>query len=208
MSEFVLYGRAESGNCYKPALMLALCNADWRCELVHFPFLDHGLKAKDLVHLNEMGEIPILDHRGQIFTQTGVILDYLAEHFGKFGYNNEHERREILRWLLLDNHKISANLVSLRYLLRFTPDAHESVIRYVQQRCLDALAILNQRLENHQYVTLDRPTIVDISICGYLYFTDEIDLDWTLFVHISRWLNDIKTLPGWQHPYDLLPRSL
>ena len=37
-----------------------------------------------------------------------MILDYLALRFNKFGWTNEDERREILRWLLWDNHKLTS----------------------------------------------------------------------------------------------------
>ena len=44
-----------------------------------------------------MGEAPMLGHRGARLTQSGVILDYLAQSLGRFGPNDETERREILR---------------------------------------------------------------------------------------------------------------
>ena len=47
-------------------------------------------------------------------TRSGVILDYLAERFGKFGWAGEDERREILRWLLWDNHKLTSYVATLR----------------------------------------------------------------------------------------------
>ena len=51
----------------------------------------------------------------------------------------------------------------------------------------------------------DRPTIADISMCGYLYFDDEIGLDWEQYPHVDAWLQRIKQLPNWKHPYDLMP---
>jgi glutathione S-transferase len=47
-----------------------------------------------------MGEVPVLLHREVRLTQSGVILDYLAEKLGKFGPTDAAERCEILRWLL------------------------------------------------------------------------------------------------------------
>ena len=36
MPEFTLYGFSESGNSYKPALMLELCKADWEIRRVAY----------------------------------------------------------------------------------------------------------------------------------------------------------------------------
>ena len=41
------------------------------------------------------GEIPVLDHRGLKLTQSGIILDYLSQHFGVYGGTTPEERREI-----------------------------------------------------------------------------------------------------------------
>ena len=36
MTEYVLYGFGESGNSYKPALMLELCRLDWDLKYVDY----------------------------------------------------------------------------------------------------------------------------------------------------------------------------
>ena len=42
-------------------------------------------------------------------------------------------------------------------------------------------------------------------MCGYLYWPDEIGIDMAPYPAIRRWLDDIKALPGWEHPYTLMP---
>ena len=65
--------------------------------------------------------------------------------------------------------------------------------------------MLNQHLEGRDFAAADRPTIADFSMCGYLYFDDEIGLDWADYPNVKAWLDRIKALPGWQHPYDMMP---
>ena len=53
----------------------------------------------------------------------------------------------------------------------------------------------------------DRPTIADISLCGYL-FSPEEESGYKVavsFPAIDAWLQRIRDLPGWAHPYDILP---
>ena len=51
-------------------------------------------------------------------SQSGVILDYLAEKTGQFA---GADRREVLRWVLWDNHKLSSQVGALRFLMNFLP---------------------------------------------------------------------------------------
>src|ERR1700741_4332338 len=107
MAEYTLYCFPQSGNCYKAALMLQLCGADWKPRFVDF-FNGETRTPEYRAKVNEMGEVPVLEHDGGRLAQSGVILDYLASHFGKFGWRDEAERREILRWILWDNHKLTS----------------------------------------------------------------------------------------------------
>ncbi|MHA1522854.1 MAG: hypothetical protein ACTSY1_00455 [Alphaproteobacteria bacterium] len=47
--------------------------------------------------------------------------------------------------------------------------------------------------------------MADISLCGYLFWPDEFGVSWDDYPNIAPWLERIKALEGWVHPYDLLP---
>ncbi|MEM7635559.1 MAG: glutathione S-transferase N-terminal domain-containing protein, partial [Pseudomonadota bacterium] len=107
MAEYQLYCFGESGNAYKAALMLELCGADWEPHFVDF--FNGETRTDDYrAKVNEMGEVPVLLHGDRKLIQTGVMLEYLATTFGKFGWDNDDERREILRWMYFDNHKFTS----------------------------------------------------------------------------------------------------
>ena len=132
MAEYRLYCFAQSGNAYKAALMLQLCGADWEPRFVDF--FNGEQRTPEFRRLNEMGEVPVLEHGDLRLTQSGVILDYLAERFGKFGWASEDERREILRWLLWDNHKLTSYVATLRFLLRFMKTGETPVTEFLRGR--------------------------------------------------------------------------
>ena len=50
-------------------------------------------------------------------------------------------------------------------------------------------------------------TIADLSMVGYLYYGDELTVPLGNFAHIRAWMDRIKALPGWKHPYDIMPRA-
>ena len=46
-----------------------------------------------------------------------------------------------------------------------------------------------------------------MSLCGYLYYPAE-ESGYPMaprFPHIAAWLDRLRALPGWAHPYDILP---
>ena len=203
MTEYKLYCFAQSGNAYKLALMLNLCGADWTPRFVDF--FNGETRGEEFRNINPMGEVPVLDHQGKILTQSGVGLDYLAGTFGKFGAANAEEQEEIWRWILFDNHKLTANIATYRFLLRFAKTGETAVTDFLKGRMKAALTVLNGHLDGKSFVAADRPTIADLSLAGYLFWPEEFDVSWQDFPSIEPWLKRIQNLPGWVHPYELMP---
>jgi glutathione S-transferase len=203
MADFRLYCFAQSGNAYKAALMLNLCGADWEARFVDY--FNGETRTPEFREINAMGEVPVLEHQGRRWSQSGVILDFLAARFGRFGWQDEDQRREILRWLLWDNHKLTSYIGTLRFLLRFQKTGESQVTEFLRSRVDTNLALLERQLTGRAFVTGERPSIADLSICGYLYWPDEFGVAWADYPNIEAWLARIAALPGWVHPYQLMP---
>jgi glutathione S-transferase len=201
--EYALYCFAQSGNAYKPALMLELAGADWSPRFVDY--FGGETRTPEYRAINVMGEVPVLEHRGHRHSQSGVILDYLASTLGQFGPDGDDERREILRWLLFDNHKLTSYTATYRFLRAFVANANAAVVAEFGGRAKAAWSVLDAHLDGRRYVVGDRLTIADLSLCGYLFFDDEIGVDWSDYPHVRAWLSRIAALPRWKHPYGLMP---
>jgi len=204
MAEYTLYCFAQSGNAYKPALMLALCGADWAPRWVDF-FNGETRTPEYRSNVNEMGEVPVLEHRGRRFSQSGVILDYLSSTLGRYGWKDEDERREIMRWILWDNHKLTANIATLRFFVQFMKTGETPVTEFLRGRVKSALGILEKHLAAQPYAAGGRLTIADLSLCGYLYWPEEFGVSWSDWPTIGAWLERIRSEPGWVDPYKLMP---
>jgi len=203
MAEYTLYGFAQSGNSYKPALYLELAGADWGPRFVDF--FNGETRTPAYREINVMGEAPVLEHRGKRMSQSAVILDYLVEQFGQFGWKDEAERREVLRWLFWDNHKLTSYTATYRFMRQFAPDTDKAVLDTFRKRSESAWKVLDAHLAGRSFVVGERATIADLSICAYLFFDDEIDIDWKQHPNVRDWLARIRALPRWKHPYQLLP---
>jgi glutathione S-transferase len=208
MSEYQLYCFAQSGNAYRAALMLNLIKADWKPIYVDFFKGGETRSAKYRAEVNEMGEVPVLIHGNKKLTQSGVILTYLSDHSRKFQPEGEDERLEALRWIIFDNQKVNGFLGPYRFLKNFArPPGDPAVMNFLKNRIDSNLTIVDKRLADRPFMLGTRPTIADISLCAYLYYpADEFGFDIAgAHRNIGAWLNRIKALPDWGHPYDLMP---
>jgi glucan biosynthesis protein len=132
-----------------------------------------------------MAEVPVLDHHTDSWdvrlSQTGVILDYLSGTLDKYAASDP---REALRWILFDNHKLTANMATWRFLVNFAPEKvrNPDVIGFLKGRALAAMKVLNTHLGDN----FDRDAFV-----AAIDFEDHPDLagdpeDITIFVSANR----------------------
>lgn len=203
-----LYCFGESGHSYKVALTLTLAELPW--EPVYVDFFNGESRSDAFRALNPMGECPVYVDGDLTLTQSGVILTELVKMTGKFGGTTEAEQREVLRWVLWDNHKMSSQVGMTRFLMNFVPEEKrpQEVIAFMQGRLKAAYATLNGALADRDWVAgTTGPTIADFSCCSYLFYPEPfgfVRADWP---NIDAWLRRIETLPGWKHPYDMMPGS-
>ena len=206
MPSYRLHYFLESGNSYKLALMLTLCGQSFEPIWTDF---GGGVTrtAAWPAAVNATGEIPVLEDDGQTLTQTAPILLRLAERHGLFAPEGEAERFEVLRWLFFDNQKLSGPMAAYRFRRAFTRDPDPAVMDYLRRGVDNALGIIDQELEHRPYIVGNRPTVADISMCGYLMFPpDESGYDLARQVpSVAAWLGRIAAMPGWKPAYDLLP---
>ena len=112
---------------------------------------------------------------------------------------------DVLRWLLWDNHKLTSYTATLRFLMALSKDPNPAVVETFRARALTAIKVLDTQLTGREWVALDKPSIADLSLCGYLWFNEEFGVDWKTYPAVGAWLRRLEALPGWKHPYALMP---
>jgi len=200
-----LYCFGESGNAYKCALALALTGTPWLPRYVDF--FNGETRTAEFREVNEMGEVPVLVDGEAVLTQSGAILLHIAARTGALGGATLKARNEVVRWLLWDNHKLSTQIGTVRFLMNFAPvdKRPEGVVPFLQGRLKASYAVLDAHLARRDWMVGDGVTIADLSCCGYLYYPEPFGFDRKDWPHIDAWLDRIAALPGWKHPYELMP---
>jgi glutathione S-transferase len=187
-----LYCFGESGNAYKAALALELAGIDLDPALRRFlqgRGAQPGLRA-----INPMGEVPVLDADGTILTQSGVIQDWVMDETGKLcGDGSKETRREILRWTIFDNQKVSGMAGPLRFMMNFLPEDKRSaeVNGFLAGR-LKARCRCSKRAGSRDWLVGDSLTCADIACCGYLFYEEPFTFDRAdAYPAIDAWLTRI-----------------
>ena len=151
MARYKLHCIGASGNSYKLALYLNCAGLDWEPVGVDFA----GGQTRDVnwrAGMNAMGEVPVLEVDGQLMSQSGAILIWLAETTGKFA-PSEDQRYEALRWIMFDNHKFTNNHAMHRFQRSFMPEpVHPAILSFLRSRTEASFAIAEKHLANRAFM--------------------------------------------------------
>jgi glutathione S-transferase len=196
MAHYRLHCVGASGNSYKVALYLNCAGLDW--EPVGVDFAGGETRTANWRDgTNAMGELPVLEVAGKRMSQSGAILLWLAE-----------TTFEALRWLLFDNHRFTNNYAMHRVQNCFTPQAADpAVLAFLRSRVESSFAIADKHLTDRSFVLGEKPTIVDFSLAGYVYYP-AVETGFELaaeYPAIDAWRQRIAALPGWKPPYEMMP---
>lgn len=199
----------ESGNAYKAALALRLSGLDWTPRFIDF--FNGAARQPAFRALNPMGEVPVLEtDDGQTLTQSGVIQAWIMDETGRLcGDGSPATRREILRWTIFDNQKVSGFAGPLRFMMNFLAENKRSpeVIGFLAGRLKAALGVLEGELASRDWLVGETLTCADVSACGYLFYPEPFTFDRADYPAIDAWLDRVSATPGWAHPYDLMERA-
>ena len=150
----------------------------------------------------------MLEHEGRRLTQSGAILE-LPGRTPSAGSAapGEDERREILRWILFDNHKFTSYAATLPFPGGFAKSGDPAVLEFLMARIAGAYAVSTgtwrsasscRRETDHRRLLPDRLPVL----------RDDFGHRASELAEPPRWTQRIAPLPRWKHPYDLMPRDI
>lgn len=189
-----LYMTENSGNAYKPRLLLTMLNVPFEKVLIDFPKKEH--KEPPFLKLNPRGQVPVLEDDAQVLWGSTAALVYIARKHGgdKWLPTDAKGMAEVMQWLELAQNEIHYGLQWARGVLRKIKTGN---LEEYQGYGRTGLSVLENRLKDQQWLAAGRPTIADIACYPYVLNAPEGGLKLEDYPSVVAWLRRCEALPGW-----------
>jgi glutathione S-transferase len=185
-----LYDYDASGNCFKARLLLALLGREY--ERVPVDIFAGDTLTPEFAALNPVRETPVLElDTGEVITQSNAILWYLAEGT-PFLPDDPLDRARIVQWVSFEQERVMGGIGGLRFRLltgRGEPPGRRELAE-------SALAVLEARLADADWLVGARPSVADVSVFAYTSVADDAGLGLERYPAVVRWLDRVRALPG------------
>ena len=202
MSGLVLYGNRESGHSYKVKLALTLLGLEHEYRPVDLT-VDRSNRPPEFREVSRYGEVPVLIMNGEPLVQSNAILMHLARTTGRL--RGECDPDRTVEWMFWEANRITFSISNLRFARQFAKETPADVIAWLQMRAKEDLDCLDKEFRaKDEFLLGSTISIADIACCSYLFWPEQTGLDYSEWPHVSSWLDRIRSVPGWAHPYALM----
>ncbi|WP_028292458.1 glutathione S-transferase family protein [Oceanobacter kriegii] len=189
-----LYDLELSGNCYKVRLLAALAGID--LEIVPVDFLDGAHKRAPVIDLNPFGELPVLEDGDVVLRDSQAILVYLGRKYAgnQWWPDGAAQQGEVMQWLATAANEIFNGPNAARLVDKFGYALNKERTIEVSNHILP---LVEQHLQNNEWLALGRPTIADLAVFPYIALGWEGGVTLEQYPAIQAWIGRIKELPGY-----------
>jgi glutathione S-transferase len=194
---YKVYGDIQSGNCYKIKLLMSFLSLEH--EWIHVDILAGETHTAEFKTMNPNTRIPVLVlFDGSYLTESNAILNYLAVG-SDFLPEDRYQRAQVLQWQFFEQYSHEPYIATARYINKYLglPDERKAEYQGKQEGGHRALAVMEERLSNAEYLVANTATIADISLYAYTHVSHEGGFDLDKYAGIRNWLQRIEKLDNY-----------
>lgn len=194
-----IYGMIDSGNCYKPRLLMHLLGRPF--EHVETSSRDGSTRTPAYLVRNANGKVPLLElEDGRYLAESNAILLYLGEGT-PFVPADAYERALVHQWLFFEQYSHEPYIAVRRSLVLYseraalaTPERMASLLEAGNK----ALGVMERQLASTPYLAGSAPTVADIALFAYTQDAGVAGYDLGAFPSVAKWLDRVRALPGYR----------
>ncbi len=192
-----LYGMTDSGNCYKPRLLLAKLGRPFRH--VEVSSRDGGTRSSEFLAKNPNAMVPLLEFEdGRTLAESNAMLLHLAEGTRLLPADS-YERALAYQWMFFEQYSHEPYIAVRRALLRFPERAALATPERLAQtleRGNKALSIMNAWLGNRSFFTGGAYSVADIALYAYTHAAADGGFQLDAYPAIVTWLERVQNDAG------------
>jgi glutathione S-transferase len=192
-----VYGDIQSGNCYKVKLLLSFL--DLPHEWVHVNILAGDTKQPEFLARNPNGKIPLLELAdGRCLSESNAILNYLAAG-SVYLPADAFQLAKVQQWQFFEQYSHEPYIAVARYIAKYLglPEQRRAEYESKQTGGRRALSVMESQLSKTNFLAGNALTTADISLYGYTHVAHEGGFDLAPYPSIRRWLDRVKSHPGY-----------
>ena len=201
----VLYGMIDSGNCYKPRLLMAKLGLPF--TNVEVSSHTGQTRTPEFVAKNPNAMVPLLEHDdGRRIAESNAILLYLAEGT-RFLPGDRYQRAMAYQWLFFEQYSHEPYIAVRKALLTFperAKDATPERLAQTLERGNKALGVMNRHLADNAYFAGGALSVADIALYAYTHSAEQGGFQLDAYPAVAAWLKRVEADPG-HVPSDWLP---
>lgn len=189
-----LYSMQSSGNCYK--LRLALHQTGTPFVLADMDVLKGETRTPEFLAKNPCGKVPLLElPDGRFLAESNAGLFYLAKGTPLLP-DNPFEQAKVLQWMFFEQYSHEPYIAVARFWWSLAPGGQEkkaNEFKNWHKKGYEALDIMEQRLQKHDFLAAGRYTIADIALYAYTHVAAQGGFDLAPYQAIRKWLSRVNS---------------
>lgn len=167
-------------------------------------------KSPTFLHMNPNGRIPVIvdrDNDDFVVFESGAILIYLGEKFGKLYPQDPKARSLTLQWLMFQMGGLGPMMGQANVFYRYFPEKLQPAIDRYQKECRRLFEVLDSRLRQSAYLAGDELTIADVANWCWARSYEWSGVSIEGLPGLSRWLDELAARPGFRSGITKPPRA-
>lgn len=157
-------------------------------------------KSPDYLKINPNGRIPaIVDRQNGGFAvfESGAILLYLAEKYGKFLPTDRNGRSRVVQWVMFQMSGIGPMQGQANVFLRYFPETYPAVIERYQKETRRLYRVLESQLQGRAYLC-DEYSIADMASFPWIAIHEWAGVSIDDLPNVAGWLARVHARPAVQ----------
>ncbi len=199
----------STSNGRKASIVLEELGADYTVHPIHIGKGDQF--TPEFLAINPNGKIPaIVDSDGPggvpitVF-ESGAILIYLAEKFGRFLPAEPVARMEVIQWLMFQMGGIGPIFGQVHHFLRAAKEKVPYGIERYGTEARRLYGVLDRRLDGRDHLAGDGYSIADIATWPWVLRHEWQQIDLADYPNVKRWFDAIGSRPAVQRGIQIPP---
>jgi glutathione S-transferase len=196
---YTLYSMQNSGNCYKPRLLMHQLGIPFR--VVETDTREGATRTAEFIALNPNARVPLLIlPDGRKLSESNAMLLYLAEGT-KYLPADRYERALVNQWLFFEQYDHEPQVAVARSWLHVFPERKARVtpeqIAGWQDKGNKALGVMEKRLAANDWLAGSAYSVADIALYAYTHVAEDGGYDLGRYPGISAWIKRVAAQPGY-----------